>query len=144
MNNDLEHAIDILAAGQYTCVLCKSGTVHTSTSRGIRPLLELLDSGNSYQGYSAADKVVGKATAFLYILLGVEALHAQVISEMAIQLLQKYQIPASWNTVVPAIANRTKTGFCPMETAVQSIDSPEKALVALRTALLKLQQQSKS
>lgn len=140
MNNDLEHAIELLVTGQYTCVLCRSDTVHTSTSRGIRPLLELLDSGNSYQGYSAADKVVGKATAFLYILLGVQALHAQVISEIAIQVLQKYQIPASWDMVVPAIANRTKTGFCPMETAVREIDTPEEALAAVRAALLKLQQ----
>lgn len=143
MNSDLESAKELLATGQYTCVLCKSGVTHTSANRGVRPLLELLDSGNSYQGYSAADKVVGKATAYLYVLLGVEAVYAQVISEIAIEVLQKYQIPVSWSIVVPAITNRTQTGFCPMESAVRAIDTPEEALDAVRAVLLKLQQEGK-
>ena len=54
--NDLEKAKAILENGNYTCVLCKGDTVHTSQHRGVRPLLDLLDTDVS--GFSAADKVV--------------------------------------------------------------------------------------
>ena len=71
MKNDLKKAIDILNSGQYTCVLCKDNEIHISTERGVKPLLEWLESGIALKGFSAADKVVGKAAAFLYVLLGV-------------------------------------------------------------------------
>ena len=84
--NDLEHAKSILQEGGYTCVLCKGEAIHTSYHRGVRPLLELLETDVS--GFCAADKVVGKATALLYRLLNVKAVHAQVISQAALQVLQ--------------------------------------------------------
>ena len=67
---DLENAKKILSDGSYTCVLCKGKDTVSSSFRGVKPLLDLLDSGKDFSGYSAADKVVGRATAFLYCLLG--------------------------------------------------------------------------
>ena len=57
--NDLEKAKSLLQSGGYTCVLCKDDTIHTSSHRGIRPLLELLET--DVAGFYAADKVVGRA-----------------------------------------------------------------------------------
>ena len=62
----------MLESGGYTCVLCRGDAILTDKRRGVRPLLDLLDSRENFVGYSAADKVVGKAAAFLYQLLGVE------------------------------------------------------------------------
>ena len=140
MSADLDRAKELLSTGQYTCVLCRGEAIHTSTSRGVRPLLELLDSGKSYQDFSASDKVVGKATAFLYILLGIREIHAQVISKAAISALRAHNVPVQWDTLVPAISNRERTGFCPMETAVREIEDPTEALHAVRAALKALQQ----
>ena len=136
MNKDLTNARQLLSEGVYTCVLCHGDTIITDTRRGIRPLLELYRSGRDLQNFSAADKVVGKAAAFLYRLLGVRALYAGVISDPAVQVLQS--IPVDFGTKVPAIQNRTQTGFCPMETAVWDIDDAHDALDAIEKTLTNL------
>lgn len=131
MNEDLRRARALLEQGTYTCVLCRSEHTHTSTARGVRPLLELLGTGD-WAGYSAADKVVGKATAFLYILLGVRAVYAPVASEPAVRVLRTHGVELVCGIVVPAIANREGTGLCPMESAVREIEEPAAALAAIR------------
>lgn len=126
MNQDLLNAKQQLATGQFTCVLCKDSQTITATARGVRPLVDLLAEG-TLPGYSAADKVVGKATAFLYVLLGVRTVYAPVISAPALAVLQRFGVDASCDKVVEAIFNRDRTGFCPMETAVRDLDDPAAA-----------------
>lgn len=137
MNEDLHRARQLLEYEGYTCVLCRGQEVRTCTARGVRPLLELLEQG-SWSKFSAADKVVGKATAFLYVLLGVRSVYAPVMSVAALGVLSSCCIEAYYETLVPAIFNRTRTGFCPMETAVKDIDDAAEALQAIRAAFNKL------
>lgn len=139
MPSELDKARELLLSGGYTCVLLRESSVYTSFARGVKPLLELLEGGGDWKGSCAADKVVGKATAYLYVLLDVTAVYAQVISAPAIGVLQKYGIPVQWNTQVEAIANRDKTGFCPMESAVREIDDPHAALEAVKNTLRRMQ-----
>ena len=134
--NDLEKAKSILENGNYTCVLCKGDTVHTSQHRGVRPLLDLLDTDVS--GFSAADKVVGRATALLYRLLNVKSVHAQVISQSALEVLENH-IAVSWDSQVEFIRNRAGDGRCPMEQATARIDDPQEALIAIQQKLKELQ-----
>ncbi|MBQ6711639.1 MAG: DUF1893 domain-containing protein [Clostridia bacterium] len=136
---DLEKARALLAQEGCTCVLCLDGRTVTSHRRGVAPLLALLESGENYSGFSAADKVIGKATALLYRLLGVKAVWAAVISESAIRALEAGGIEAHWERSVPHIINRAGTGPCPMEAATAAIDDPQEALEAVRTALKNLQ-----
>ena len=136
--HDLEKAHSLLETENYTCVLCRDGHVITDRRRGVRPLMELLESGRDLQGYCAADKVVGKAAAFLYCLLGVKALHAGVLSQPARDVLLAAGIEAKWDTLVPAIRNRAGDGFCPMETAVWDLTDPGPAPEAIRETLKKL------
>lgn len=140
MNSDLYRAQQLLKENAYTCVLCKGGTISAHTARGVRPLLELLEAG-PWSGCSAADKVVGKAAAFLYVLLDIRAVYAVVVSEAAIRILESYGIEIIYQTKVPAIFNRTRTGLCPMETAVRTIEDPHTALAAIRETLEKLTKQ---
>ena len=142
MQEDLSRAQKLLEQGDYTCVLCKGSNVKFCTARGVRPLVELLDSGD-WSGYSAADKVVGKATAFLYVLLGVQAVYTPVASVAAVRVFKQHNIQLQCNLIVPAIFNRNRTGFCPMETAVHEIEDPQAALHAIRATMVKLHQQSK-
>ena len=132
---DLEKAREMLTQGGYTCVVCHGEEIITDHRRGVRPLLEFLEQPRDWSCFCAADKVVGKAAAFLYQLLGVRALYAQVVSEPAAAVLQEAGIDLAYGTLVPAIRNRTDTGFCPMETAVWEITKPDEALPVLKTTL---------
>lgn len=138
MHEDLILAFNILNEGSYTCVLRRGDITLTDDRRGIRPLMELLESGKDLHGYSAADKVVGKAAAFLYCLLGVKALHAGVLSVPARDVLVSAGISVEWGSLVPAIRNRAGDGFCPMETAVWDLTDPALAPDAIRETLLNL------
>ena len=132
MNMDLKKARSLLETGEYTCVLCREETIHTATQRGVKPLLNWLDSGLDLQGFSAADRVVGRATAFLYCLLGVKEVYARVMSRPAMEVLQNAGIAAEAGQLVDGIINRTGTGPCPFEAAVMEISDPKEALAAIR------------
>ena len=136
---DLVQAKKILAEEDCTCVLCGGAVVHRSHRRGVAPLLQLLDGGVAVAGFSAADRVVGKATAFLYCLLGVKAVHAGVMSRPAAQVLKAAGVEATWEQLVEGIQNRKKDGPCPMEYATRNCTDADAALAAIRQTLEKLQ-----
>ena len=138
MKSDIEKAKEILKSGGYTCVICSDDKIFTSTERGVKPLLAWIDSATDMKGFSAADKVVGKAAAFLYVILGVHAVFAGVISEHAKNVLEENGIAVEYGCLTEAIRNRAGTGFCPMETAVKSISEPIAALEAVRRKLKEL------
>ena len=138
MNTDLTKARDILDSGDYTCVLCRDSTIHTAAERGVKPLLSWLDSGMDAAGFSAADRVVGRATAFLYVLLGVAAVYARVMSRPAMDVLKKNGIAADAGQLVDGIINRKGTGPCPFEAAVLEIDTPTEALTAIRNKMAQM------
>ncbi len=139
---DLEQARQLLREGGYTCVLVRGETVLTARQRGVKPLMHWLEEGTDVRGFRAADKVVGKAAACLYVLLGVSTIHAGVISEPAAQVLRENGIEVSFDQCVAAIRNRTNTGFCPMEQAVMGISTPQEAPEQIRQALARLAQQT--
>lgn len=138
MRTDTEKAKELLFSGKYTCVLCKGEMVYTSSQRGVAPLLSWINSNTDLKEFSAADKVVGKAAAFLYVLLGVKEVYAEIISEPAWETFNKFGISCHYREKVKAIRNRTDTGFCPMETSVLSIDTPQEALKAILKKLEEL------
>lgn len=139
MHTDLQQAKQLLQQGGYTCVLYSKHKVYTSNERGVRPLLNFLDGGEDLHGFFAADKVVGKATAFLYCLLGVQEVYANVMSKPAAAVLSERGIAFCYDYLVDAIANRQNTGPCPMEAATADVQTPEAALDAVRAALKRLQ-----
>ncbi len=138
MSSDLAQAKSLLLDGEYTCVLCKGEETYTSTKRGVMPLVKWLNSDIDLHEYSVADKVVGKAAAFLYSLLGVKEVYAPVMSESAIHTLAKYGINPTCDLPVKSIINRVGTGSCPMEQTVKSIEDPEEAFMAIKQKLIDL------
>ena len=94
-------------------------------------MLDLLSEEVDLKGFSAADKIVGKAAALLFVLAGVRAVYGEVMSEAGLQVLQKHQVPCSYSTLAPYIINRKGDGICPMEETVQTISDPKAAFHAL-------------
>ena len=129
---DLEHAKQLLDSGSYTCVLCKGTCTYTSTASGIAPMVDFMENGYNLKGFSAADKIVGKAAAMLFVLAGVTALHAHVLSQSAAAVLSAHHIPFSYDTMTEQIINRKGTGLCPMEQAVCGITDLQAAFTAIK------------
>lgn len=136
---DWETAKRRLLAGGCTCVFRKGADERTDTRRGVRPLLELLKSGEDFTGFSVADKVVGKASALLYCLLKVKRVYAPVISRPALGVLESRGIACEYDRLVEGIRNRTNTGPCPMEAATAGLTDPAQAPEVLEKTLQALQ-----
>lgn len=132
MTKDLTTACSLLSSGDYTCVVCKGDSRHTATDRGVKPLLNWLEAGLDLRDFSAADRVVGRATAFLYVLLGVKEVYAHVMSRPAAEVLTAHGIPVHPGKLVDGIINRRGDGPCPFEAAVLDITDPAAALEAIR------------
>lgn len=126
---DLIAAKDNLAG--HTLCLSKDGVLILDDKRGITPLLELIASGKDVSEYSAADKVVGKAAAALFIKCGVKQLYAAVLSKGGAKLLESHGVEYVYDTLTDAIINRAGTDACPMEKAVRDIEEIEDMYVAI-------------
>lgn len=138
MNTNLEKAKEILISGDYTCVLYDGTNEHHSNQKGVRPLIDFLNSKTNFRGYCAADKVVGAGAAHLYVLLRVESLWANIISEAAKEVLKRNNIPLFFEKDVPYIINRTGDGICPIESCVNGIIDSNTALEAIKKRLNEL------
>ena len=93
---------------------------------------------SSFKGFTAADKVVGKAAALLYALMGVSSLYASVISEGALTVCKSFGISVEYGALAQNIINRRGDGFCPMEQAVADISDPQTAFNAGKEKLKNL------
>lgn len=133
--SDLIKAKEILYSGEYTCVIIKGEQTYTSVSRGVKPLVKWYADGVDLTGFYAADKVVGKATAFLYVLLGVKEVFAKVMSVTAKSVLEEQGIKAQYESLVPNIINRQGDGICPFEEAVLSAENKNEAYEIIRNKM---------
>ncbi len=127
----MNDAVKILREGDYTLVII-AGRIYTGKERGVKPLLALIDSGADVRGGVCADRVVGNAAAMLYVILGVKAVYADVMSLPARKNLLMHGIGAECAVETPRIKNRAGDGLCPMEAAVAGISDPYEALAAIR------------
>ena len=124
-----------LLSEEIRCAVLKGDKTFLSDKKGIRPLMELINGGEDYSGCIAADKIVGKAAALLYVKIGAVEVYAEVLSKAAIGVLEDNGIKYSYGTVVEFIRNRTGDGMCPMEMTVAEISDPTEAVEALRKTI---------
>lgn len=122
----------------YTCVLTDGERFFTSRERGVKPIVEFIASKSLPKGLFAADKVVGKATAYLYILLEIKSLYAKVISKPALKALVENGIEVKYESIVDNIINRKGDGICPFEMAVLKINDANEAYTAILDKMTEL------
>lgn len=109
--------------------MVRNGQTKTFTGRGVSDLFRLYGEQPEFlQEAEIADKVVGKAAASLMILGGVRKLQTGTISSLALELLRKYPIEVSFRQEVPHIENRSKTGWCPLESRCRDLQTPQECL----------------
>lgn len=128
---DLGSLKELVERGGFTCAIAKGDRLFTSTLRGIRPLLDLIESGEDFSG-GIADKIVGRAAALLYARLGIAEVYAGVLGEGGLAVLREHNIAAQFGTLAERIINRAGTDICPMERASADISNPDEAFFALK------------
>lgn len=121
--SDLERAIAALP--DHTIALCRGDDLLTSEKRGVAPMVDFLREGRDLNGYSVADRIVGRAAAMLFLKAGIATVYAETLSEGGLALLEEHHIPVRYGTLTPSIRNRDNTGICPMEQAVAGITEIE-------------------
>ena len=137
--SDIERARELLT-GSATCVLVRDNTVYISHKSGIAPMLDYLGAGISLEGFSVADRIVGKAAAMLFVRAGIKEAYGEVMSRSGSEFLESHGVGHSSGSQVDIIINRMGTGMCPMEQTVLGIDDFRQAFCALsakRAALRK-------
>ncbi len=128
----MEDLILTLHNGDHSLAISNNGGVRTFDGRGVSDLYMLLhEEPTLLHGARLADKVVGKGAAALMALGKIKELHADVISQPALDLLTKSGIKTAYDKVVPHIINRAGTGFCPVETRCMGCKSPEECLTKI-------------
>lgn len=127
---DLARAL-LIANKDATLVAVRGDEIHVCRERGVKPLLEMVKGGRSLRGFSVADKVVGKAPALLYAVLGPDAVFSPVMSWTGRAVLLASGIATSYDALVRHIQNRTKTDQCPMESSVTNVWEPYEAVSVL-------------
>ena len=128
--SDLATAKEHLA-GHAIC-LCKNGEWITDDGRGISPMMRFLGENRDLRGYAAADVIVGKAAAMLFVRAGIVAVYGEVMSKAAKKYLEERQIFCEYTTLTDAIINRKGDGLCPMEQTVAAIGDPDEGYKALK------------
>lgn len=127
---DLARAL-LIANKDATLVAVRGDEIITCTEHGIKPLLAWVREGRDLTGFSVADKVVGKAPALLYAVLGPDAVFSPVMSWTARAVLLASSIATSYDTLVPHIQNHDKSGQCPMDASVEDVFDPYEAVCVL-------------
>lgn len=129
---DLELARALLIAEKdLTLVAVRGDEVIRCREHGIKPLLAWVREGRDLTGFSVADKVVGKAPALLYAVLGPDAVFSPVMSWTARAVLLAAGVATSYDQLVPHIQNHAKDGQCPMDASVTDVFDPYEAVRVL-------------
>ena len=133
----MKELIEILHSEGLTLVVKSSdGTIHRFTQRGVKDLLTLVNENPEVlKGALIADKAVGKAAAACMVLGDVRHVHAEVMSEPALALLQQHGVEAEFGTLVDHIINRTGNDWCPMEKVSRDIDDPATIILKVKQKL---------
>ena len=139
---DVRRARLLLERAGHTCVLCRGDKVYADDRAGIAPMMGFIGAGVDLRGFSAADRIVGRAAALLFVLAGVREVYSAVMSKGGAEVLGAHGIAHSCTTLTERIINRTGTGICPMEQAVTGIDDPHAAYKAIAATLERLRAQA--
>lgn len=130
MITEMTYARQMLSIGGYKLVVCAKDSVHVSEDSGLDSLLSLVGE-DTWIGAAAADKVVGKAAAMLFVLLRVKSLYAEVITETAKAVLEAQGIECVYGTLVERLIDADGK-VCPSELAVENVVDPSYAPAALK------------
>jgi hypothetical protein len=107
------------------CVVKKGRTRFESRLHGVSSFLTAVEElKDTLKDSCVADRVVGKAVAFLCVHSKVRAVYAYALSKPARIILEKNSIYFEYDHLVDNVLNAERTGICPFEHLVEeTLDS---------------------
>lgn len=123
---DKERAKSLLS-GDVTAVLIRGREEIISRDKGIKFLFTLASEGKTYEGGSIADKIIGKAAAYLLVMLCIKNVYAPIMTNEAAEIFEKHKINYSYIKLTDVIIGRDGKKPCIMEQAVKSAKTPVEA-----------------
>lgn len=109
-----------LDENKLTCIAAGEDAAYTHQSRGVKPVIDFW-SREYLKDAIIVDRVIGKASALFMADANPKHIHGVVMSQLAVEFLEKEGISYSADKVVPKIINRAGDGLCPMESAVAEV-----------------------
>lgn len=141
----MQQLIDILhKKGCSLVVRDKTGEVTTYDKKGVRDLIWILDNDTDrLQQAQIADKVIGKAAAGLIIQGGIAEVYADVMSSLALPLLDASGIIYSYGELVDRIVIPAGDNRCPLERIVADAQTAVEVETMLRQHFQEMQTKQK-
>ncbi|MDO5330356.1 MAG: DUF1893 domain-containing protein [Bacillota bacterium] len=136
LTDSLKEAESLLRNGGFALVYQSGGSFIGKTGNGIKPLFEMAAEKDPKTGEVLADKVIGRAAAFLCLKIGFKAVFAFSMSEGAIKLFETAGVEWSCVEKTDRILNRRGDDLCPMEKATMECKNEEEAYLAIRRKLV--------
>jgi ferredoxin len=133
--SDLLSEMQKLVESGESIVVARHGVIIArEKGRGLKPAMNMLDA-KKLSNAVVFDKIVGRAAAAIFIEGGVKKVAALVMSAQAKELLSLYGVESKALKVVDQIENRSKTGTCPMESAIEDLKKTDKIVEKLRKVI---------
>ncbi|MBR2671931.1 MAG: DUF1893 domain-containing protein [Oscillospiraceae bacterium] len=132
-----------LYAEGLTCIVADdTGRVFTSSDKGIKPMMQLLEmcENTGWKPKYQADRIIGKAALIIAAHCGIKEIYADVASEGAFSLSEEKHIKLTCRERVDKILNPEKTKEGPFESALAGIDTNdfESVMETIRVTLERL------
>jgi hypothetical protein len=133
---DFETAKNLLFDKNLTLCVVKNGrTLFESRLHGVSSFLTAVQElKDMLKDSCVADRVVGKAVAFLCVYSKIRAVYAVALSKPARTVLEKSSIYIEYDDLVDNVLNTERTGVCPFEHLVKGVSDPSDAYRKLLNA----------
>ena len=90
MTDNLRKAVGVLNATDKRLVITDGEFLFSSDERGVTALLDLIEKKKyNLSNFSAADKVIGRGAALIYVKMKIKEVHGTVMSEKAKEIFPK-------------------------------------------------------
>ena len=100
-------------------VIRNNQIIYHDKGNGVRPIMKVLDSNPEIlKDAIIVDKIIGKAAAMMLSMGKSVRVHGNLMSQAAVEYLERKGIEHSYERCINVISNRTGDGICPLERAV--------------------------
>jgi len=111
--------------------------VYKNDGFGIKPLYNAYKQiKEQMNGASCADRVIGKAAAWIYKEAKIKELYCDIITTYGKELLESNGIEVTFIEEIDYVENRDKTGMCPVETLAKDETDFSNLLINIEKFLI--------